>query len=244
MIATSLTAAALSVAAGLTLWNKARRDHCAAMAQRAALLDEARGLFAGGRTSLAPDGFPRFAATLPDGRTLALELIADTLVTRRLPQLWLKLTVASDAPLRRFVVGALARPTGAEFYALTHGLPDWAPPPAGLPLLVRAKGASESELARAGAAFEEIFADPKLKEAAATPRGVTVVRQVFEGDRAAHLLLRQARFAAEPVPAESIRRAYDDALLLEAALREDGAALPAGPATARAETVGLAPQPA
>lgn len=244
MIATSLTAVTLSVAAGLALWNKARRDHREALAQRAALLDEAHALFPGGRTSLGPDGFPRFRAILPDARTLGLELIADTLVTRRLPQLWLKLTVLSDRPLRRFAVGALARPTGAEFYALTHGLPDWAPPPPDLPLLVRCKGVSEDELDRANAAFARIFADARLKEAAATPRGVAVVRQAFEGDRAAHLLLRQARFAAKPVPAEAIRQAWDEAMLLEAALREGSETLPTTLAAARAGTWSPAPQPA
>jgi len=243
MIATSLAAITLSLAAGLTLWNKARRDHREALAQRARLLDEAQDVFAGGRIALGPDGFPRFAASLADGRTLGIELIADTLVTRRLPQLWLKLAVVGEAPARRFAVGALARPTGAEFYALTHGLPDWTPPPADLPLLVRCKGASQDELFRAGAAFAKIFADPRLKEAAVTPRGVLVIRQAFEGDRAAHLLLRQARFAAAPVPAAAIRQARNDAMLLEAALR-DGEALPAIPAASRAEPAGGAPQPA
>jgi hypothetical protein len=132
---------------------------------------------------------------------LALELIADTQVTRRLPQIRLKLAVLPA----RTSIGGLARPTGAEFYALTHGPPDWALPPPKLPLLVLCKGASSDELSRAAAVFERIFADPRLMEAPATMHGILVIQQVFEDDRAAHLLLRQAKFAAAPAPVEAIR---------------------------------------
>jgi hypothetical protein len=43
--------------------------------------------------TIAPDQFPVVTGLIGDGRPVRIELIADTMVTRRLPQLWLKVTL-------------------------------------------------------------------------------------------------------------------------------------------------------
>jgi hypothetical protein len=63
-----------------------------------------------------------------------------------------------------------------------------------------------------------LFADPKLKEAAILPRATRIVYQAAEGERAAHLFLRQAKFATETVSTETIMAAIHMAEELEAAL--------------------------
>lgn len=217
MLTPALAALAM-LAAGFVLWRTARAEHRAALRWRAGLLAEAHALFPQGRAGIGPDGFPRFAATLPDGTRLGLEVIADTLVTRRLPQLWLSLSLQAPAPERAFSLGALARPTGSEFYALTHALPDWHAPPSGLPLLVRGRGACALDEARATTTFATLFEDATLKEAVATPRGLRIVRQAAQGERAAHLLLRQSRFPLDAIPRATMERALSNAATLRAGL--------------------------
>ena len=213
---TAISALFLAAAGSGVLWLKARRDHHDALAHRAALLDDARTLYPDARLAIGADGFPSLAFRLADGRDARLLLIADSLVTRRLPQLWLALTILDASPQRRFTIGALARPTGAEFYSKVHPLPDFVEPPDGdVPLLVRAAALPRHLAAEAAGALTLPFEDPRLKEAVLSPRGISVVRQACEGDRGAHLLLRQARFDAPTVPAALVERAIADALALE-----------------------------
>jgi len=211
-----LTVAAIAAA---VLWRMGRREHAAALTARAHLLDEALTLFPSGSIALAADGFPVLTAAQPGGRQLVLSLIADTLVTRRLPQLWLKLTLREPTRTRDFSLGALARPTGSEFYALTHDLPDFIAPPGEHALLLRGRDLPAGGAGEIAPALSRLFADPALKEVAATPAGLRVIRQACQGERSSHVLLRQARFAISSVSAETIRLALNDAEQLDASLR-------------------------
>jgi hypothetical protein len=73
---------------------RAVSDHRAALARRQGMLDEAAALLSNARISFAPDHFPILVGRLSDGRQTKIELIADTMVTRRLPQLWLRVTIS------------------------------------------------------------------------------------------------------------------------------------------------------
>lgn len=214
---TTITAFALAAAGGTVLWVRGRREHHEALAGRAALLDDACSLFGDARMAIGPDGFPTLAARLPDGRRTRLLLIADTLVTRRLPQLWLELTVLDAVPRRDFSVGAIARSTGSEFFSMVHALPQSiAPANEEVPLVMRGRSLRPDQARAAAGMLTPSFADPQLKEAVLTPRGVRIIRQASEGDRAAHLLLRQARFPGVRVR-NVVERALADAQSLERA---------------------------
>ena len=193
------------------------RERRTAFRQRRGLLDAAAGEVAGSAIRPGPDGFPTLSGRLPDGRAIDLELVVDTLQFRRLPQLWLKVTIRETEPRPWPRIGALARPTGTEFYAVTPSFPARVLPPAGVAegLLIRGDGtAGPDGIGRNCRAFTALFQDGGLKEAAIMPRGVRIVRQVAEGDRGAHLLLRQARFAPPAVAPDLLRRAIADAALL------------------------------
>jgi hypothetical protein len=185
------------------------RGHRGAMAQRHRLLDEAHNLLGEPGVTLAPDQFPIVTGRIADGRRVRLDLIADTLVTRRLPQLWLKVTLIESAPRARPAIGALARPTGSEYYSLVHGLPEWmAPPKTDISLLMRGDGCATPEEAHiAGRYMHALFADPRVKEAVIMPRMARIIYQASQGGRAAHMFLRQAQFSLDTVPAETIKQA-------------------------------------
>jgi hypothetical protein len=196
------------------------RGHRRAMAQRRRLLDEAHGLLGAPGMTLAPDQFPIVTGRIADGRRVRIELIADTLVTRRLPQLWLTVTLIETEPLARPAIGALARPTGSEYYSLVHGLSEWmTPPQTGIPLLMRGDGCVTPEQASiTGCHLHALFADPRVKEAVITPGMARIIYQASQGERAAHMFLRQAQFPLQTVPAETIRQAIAMAESLSAVL--------------------------
>jgi hypothetical protein len=215
------------VAACLWLLVKALSDHRSAIAQRRSLLDEAAALLNDPRITFGPDHFPVLVGHLADRRRVKIELIADTLVTRRLPQLWLRATLSEPAERSRPVIGALARPTGAEFYSLVHDMPEqMTPPHTGAPLLMRGDGsATTSEIERVSLMFRKLFADPAVKEAVIAPRGTRLVRQASQGGRGAHVLLRQARFPIRTVSADLVSCALDDLQALSEALTDDSRAV-------------------
>lgn len=199
----------------------ALRDHRAALASRAHLLDPVACILGGCLIEIAPDGFPRLLGKLPDGRQVRVELVADTLVTRRLPQLWLIVSVTDRSAPLRGSIGALTRPTGAEFYALTPELPERLEAPHGLDSAVLVRGGGSITAAQTDAAadaFRRILADPAVKEAVAAPHGFRIVRQASQGDRAAHIVFRQVRFPLQGVEPELLRRSLADADVLRDAI--------------------------
>jgi hypothetical protein len=214
----------ISVAAAVTaLSMMVLREHRSALKLRSGLLDTAAGHLVDPSITLAGDHFPVLSGRLADGRQVRMELIADTLVFRRLPQLWLKMTLRESATCDRPSIGVLARPTGAEFYSIVHGFQEWmAPPQTESALLMRGDAdASPRDIERAGALFQSLFSDPTVKEAAITPGGARLIRQVGQGDRGAHLLLRQVRFPNQIISFDLVRTAIAELEALSEVLSED-----------------------
>jgi hypothetical protein len=197
-------------------------EHHEAMARRHGLLEEARGLLSNASVTFAPDQFPVVTGCIDNGSWVKIELIADTMITRRLPQLWLRVTLADRIKHDGPTFGALARPTGAEYYSMVHGMPEWmAPPEAGISILMRGDGrATPMQATMVTTHFQKLFADPLIKEAVITPRATRIMMQVSQGERAAHMFLRQASFSLATVPGESIRRAILLATSLSMVLAE------------------------
>ena len=105
----------LGVAVIAALARKELRDD---LRQRRALLDAAAGLLDDARVTVGSDGYPRLAGTYGGGSRISLEVVPDSLVPRRLPQLWLRLTLLAPEAAPRPSIGVLARPIGTEFYSV------------------------------------------------------------------------------------------------------------------------------
>lgn len=198
----------------------ARKELREALQQRRALLDQAAGLLDDANVTIGSDGYPRLSGQCADGSRISLEVVADSLVPRRLPQLWLKLTLIAPEAASRPSIGVLARPFGTEFYSRVLGLPDSIPPSfaTDFPLLMRGRGVTDAVIQRTSGLFRSLFADPCLKEIVITPHGAGTVRQIAEGDRGAHILYRQMRFPVKQVSVEFVRNAVAELRLLNAAL--------------------------
>ena len=166
---------------------------------------------------MAVDGYPRLNGTYDGGNRISLEVVPDSLVPRRLPQLWLRLTLLAPEVASRPSIGVLARPVGTEFYSRVLGLPDMIAPSftTDFPLLMRGRGVTEAAIQRTSGLFRTLFADPALKEIVITPRGAGSVRRIAEGDRGAHVLYRQMRFPVKQVSPEFVRNALAELRLTQ-----------------------------
>lgn len=230
-----LTAAvlALFIGAGLVLvWQTALRDQRRSMRWRAGLLDDCRALLDAPEISIGPDRHPILRGRYGND-PVRISVFTDTLVTRRLPQLWCE--VAIERPISiGTTIGVLVRPTGAEYYARTHELalrldvpPSWpgnAVVRAGRMMTADALLAIEDALA-------PMLADPRVKEIIVGPAGTSIIWQAAEGDRGAHLILRQSVFALDRLPADDVAARIEALAHLQLASRtRDSAAMSAGQA--------------
>lgn len=104
-MSTGIIALLIAILGAVLLALKGWRDHRDAMVSRAGLLDPVRQLFEAPQIAIGPDGFPALSGHLADGRRMRLALIADSLVPRRLPQLWLDLTILDLGSRRGYSIG-------------------------------------------------------------------------------------------------------------------------------------------
>lgn len=183
------------------------RERGKARSIRRALFDRGASVFSGARITHALDGFPRLAAAWND-HNIRAELIPDTMTIRRLPQLWLSVTIEARLPVPADCA-VLARPSGNDFYSLTERLPVPLSPPRSFPFEILVRGSAPSAQAiidALEAPIASILRDPRVKEVAVTRKGLRIIRQASEGRRGAHLLLRQAVFDdADVAPDEVLR---------------------------------------
>jgi hypothetical protein len=211
----------VATAIPLLVW-MALRDARAAAAVRHRLLDTGLSILEAPRLSIQPSGFPKIEGTL-EGRSFRVALIPDTLTFRRLPQLWLDVTLRRELPAVHDSIAILVRPTGADYYSLTDRLRDYFLPPAGFPdsCLVKGQGpGARALLNRIAPCAVRLLHDPKIKEIAVSPRGIRVVRQFAQGNRGSHLILRQSVFEGALLQADELDDMIGAVIQIENALTE------------------------
>jgi hypothetical protein len=200
----------------------ALRDARAAAAARHCLLDSGLNVLDAPRLSIEPSGFPKIEGTLK-GRAFRVALIPDTLTFRRLPQLWLDVTLRRNLPAVRDSIAILIRPSGNDYYSLTDRLRDYLTPPAGFPdsCLIKGQGpGAPALLNRLAPCAARLLQDSKIKEIDVSPRGIRIVRQFAQGSRGSHLILRQSVFEGALLQADELEAMIDAATQIENTLTE------------------------
>ena len=149
------------------------------------------------------------------GLPVAVRLIPEALVFRRLPQLWLSVSV--HAPTGQpHTLDALRRVAGAEFYSPGDRLPERLAVPEGWPgdTCLRGTRGAGTLLDRLREPVAGILRDARVKEVLITPRGTRIVTQLAQGERGAYLLLRENSFPIERVPPQALAPVLEAALIL------------------------------
>ena len=122
--------------AALSLWLSARlvQENRARIAARAGYFAALKPLFDGGETRLQPTGFPRMTGKRC-GLAYDLQAIPDTLTFRKLPALWVLVTLPEPMPLQA-TLNLMARPSGNEPFSRFPTLPHALPTPPHQPALI------------------------------------------------------------------------------------------------------------
>jgi hypothetical protein len=197
------------------------RASAARRAARAGFLAACATLLSDTRTRIEPDGFPRLAGT-SGGARFDLRVVPDTLTTRKLPALWLLVTLTEPMPLPA-TWHLMLRPRGTETFSAIGGLPRILPPQPDLPEDSQLRtdsggGPPPPALAEAVARLGE----DRLKEVVLSPKGLRLTLLVEEAHRGRYLIFRDAEMGQEPLRPETLAPLLDALLDLRASLTEPG----------------------
>lgn len=197
-------------------WRLVRAQHGRRLS-RAGYFDALHPLFDGVRTQIQPSGFPRMTGRRgPHG--FDLQAVTDTLTFRKLPALWVMVSLPEPLPLAA-TLDIMARPSGQEPFTHFSTLPQMLPVPAGTPEGIALRSDNAAALPPEGlvARHAAIFADPKVKELLISPKGLRLVILAEEADRGRYLIFRDAEMGAMPVSPARIAPLLESLL----ALRDD-----------------------
>lgn len=211
---------------GLWLALSLLRESRTRTATRATYFDAVKPLFEGGETRVEPTGFPRMTGRRA-GLTFDLQAVPDTLTFRKLPALWLLVTLPEPLPLHA-TLDLMARPSGNEPFTRFNTLPQSLSTPPDLPkeIAIRSDDASRIPPPDLIARHADLFADPRVKELVLSPKGLRIVVLAEEADRGRYLIFREAEMGRTPLSPARLEQLLDRL----AAIRKDVLALAKDPA--------------
>ncbi len=193
--------AALFGATALWLAWATVQAHKARTAARAGYFRAVEPLFDSITSRIQPNGFARMTAQT-DGNAFDLQAIPDSLTFRKLPALWVMLTLPAPMPVKA-TLDIMARPAGNEPFSHFANLPQSLPCPPSLPdgTALRSDDATGVPPLELIAPHLAVFADPKVKELVISPKGLRLVILADEAERGRFLIFRDAEVGASPLPA-------------------------------------------
>ncbi|MGE0146994.1 MAG: hypothetical protein AB7R87_06375, partial [Parvibaculaceae bacterium] len=144
-----------------------------------------------------------------------LQPVIDTLAIRKLPSLWLLATIPEPLPLIA-TFDLMMRPSGPTTFSNFDHLPVTLDRLPDLPLyaVVRTDDAGHVLPHHVAAPHLDVFADARAKELLITPKGLRLVWQVAEADRARYGVFRQAEFGEVALDAQLVRDLLDRLIAL------------------------------
>jgi hypothetical protein len=147
--------------------------------------------------------------------------IVDTLATRKLPALWLLVTVQDRLPLgAKFDL--MMRPSGPTTFSNFDLLPFTLANPPDFPehAVIRTDDRHHLLPSHVVAPHLSLFNDPRAKELLITPNGLRIVWLIAEANRARYAVLRQAEFGETDLDPTLLSELLDHLIALRQSILE------------------------
>jgi len=191
-----------------------RRSRAAVQRRRSALFEPAYDLFESYRVTQDGIGYPVLDGRYR-GRTFHLDAVVDTLTFRKIPVLWLRVSLLDALP-GSATLDILVRSQNTEFYSPGNDLPHALPPRPGWPAdaIVRTDEPQRVPDLAVIDRHMPVFDRPQTKELLITAKGIRIVHLLDQARRAEYLVLRQAEFERGTVDKEALRDLMDRAIAL------------------------------
>ncbi len=173
-------------------------------AARANYFSAVAGSLASARTGPGIGGFSRLSGAYR-GETFDLQAVPDTLTFRKLPALWVLVTLPCPLPLRS-KFDLMIRPTGVEPFSHFHTLPEQIAVPSGYPVDSAIRTDDPDALPPEALLRPHLglFDDLTVKELVLSPQGIRVTFLAEEADRGRYLIFRDAELGATPLAPERL----------------------------------------
>ena len=149
------------------------------------------------------------------GHPFQIKTIADTLATRKLPSLWLMVTLPELQPVSA-TTDMMMRAAGVTSFSNFDFLPHTLALPAGFPeqAVIHSDANVTSDITSLMARHLNLFHHGRGKEFLVSPKGLRVVVQLAEGDRARYGVFREANFEGTSVDPELATEIMDTLIAL------------------------------
>jgi len=165
-------------------------------------------------------GYPQLVGRYR-GHVVQVRPVVDTLAIRKLPSLWLLVTIPEPLPVRA-TLDLMMRPAGPTTFSnfdhlpvTLERLPDF--PEFGV---VRTNDPQHVLPAHVIAPHLDLFQDKHAKELLITPKGVRLVWQIAEGDRTQYGIFRQAEFGDPRLAPELLAAILDRLISIRQAIMD------------------------
>jgi hypothetical protein len=154
-----------------------------------------------------------------------IQTIIDMLATRKLPSLWLMITLPQPQPVQA-TLDLMMRPTGPTSFSNFDFLDTTLKTPESFPeqAVIRTDDPAMMHHVEKLGPYLEQFRGPRGKELLVSPKGLRIVLLAAEADRARYGVFRDANFGAIILDAVAIRQSLDTLLSLQDSLKAHDAA--------------------
>jgi hypothetical protein len=189
-----------------------RRDRKRLRTQRAQFFDYCLSLFQSYRVTQEGPTYPLLTGRYR-GHDIRLEPVIDNMAWRKVPVLWLRVTVLQPNPFKS-TLDLLVRPGGVEVFSPSSNLDHHLLLPDGWPeqALLCTDDPSSIPPLQLITPYISVFADPYMKELVVTSRGVRLVRMNWQANRLPYALLREIKFEGIYLDPEVAKTLLDAAI--------------------------------
>lgn len=188
------------------------------------LFHDVKTLFTASRQSAGISAGSYLLDASYEGQEVQLQTIIDTLAVRKLPSLWLMVTVPCAIPVTA-KLDMMMRPAGVTSFSNFDFLDHTMISPPGFPEFAVLRSDKRTGYANLNIVrhYLGIFANPRFKELLIAPTGLRLVVQVAEASRAYYGVFRDAKFGDISLDHALTKNMIETLLALKAALEEHAA---------------------
>jgi hypothetical protein len=155
------------------------------------------------------------------GHHFELKTITDTLNTRKLPSLWLMVTLKTPIPIKH-TLDMMLRPASSSTFSNFDFLPFTIPTLSEFPqhAVLRSDNDQAPFDLNVLRPILTFFNNPRAKEFLATPNGLRLVTQLSEAERGRYVVAREARFDSTTIDATDTKLTLELLLALKNDLQQ------------------------